>query len=191
MKSSNYLLKNALFILLLFFVLAFTSAAEAQRPRLKACGQGCADDTECMIGTSCINRSCYQTGCNPAAGDSACCKSQRPRQPRTPTSPPSGGNPSVPGVTSGVNVPNVPGIKPVTPGNDQITPPNGGPGGVAGDCSSPVEGTKDGVVDLNDFNLLRKEFSGSVKTAFCDFDANRTVDLLDFNIQRIALIAQK
>lgn len=164
----------------------------AQRPL--GCGDACDPaKSGCRASTYCHpgEKKCFEFTCDPSRGDSACCKSQRPRQPRTPTSPPSGGNPSVPGVTSGVNVPNVPGIKPVTPGNDQITPPNGGPGGVAGDCSSPVEGTKDGVVDLNDFNLLRKEFSGSVKTAFCDFDANRTVDLLDFNIQRIALIAQK
>lgn len=168
----------------------FASINPTFAQRAGTCGTNCPPEG-CQVGKYCSNGTCFETGCNPAAGDSACCKSQRPRQPRTPTSPPSGGNPSVPGVTSGVNVPNVPGIKPVTPGNDQVTPPNGGRGGVAGDCSSPVEGTKDGVVDLNDFNLLRKEFSGSVATAFCDFDTNGTVDLLDFNIQRIALIAQK
>lgn len=69
------------------------------------------------------------------------------------------------------------------------TPPVGGLTG--GDCSGPVEGTPDGIVDLIDFNLLRKEISGPPATTFCDFDTNGIIDLLDFNIFRIAFIAQK
>lgn len=180
-------------ILLTILCLSFITLLFVKDSNAQSCPRTCARSSDCPNNAPfCRGGVCWELNCQNIPGNTdPCCRSNRPARPRTPTSPPSGGNPSVPGVTSGVNVPNVPGIKPVTPGNDQITPPNGGPGGVAGDCSSPVEGTKDGVVDLNDFNLLRKEFSGSVATAFCDFDANRTVDLLDFNIQRIALIAQK
>ncbi len=187
------IMKTLVNFLLLSALLLFVPATYAQRPAGQ-CGQQCVGGA-CAAGKYCSGGTCYETGCNPLAGDSACCKSQRPVQPRTPTSTPGGGvvvppkgttpATAAPGPTGGTNL--TPGTTPLTP---FITAPVGG-GGSAGDCSGPVEGTKDGKVDLSDFNLLRKEFSGTVKTAFCDFDTNGIVDLLDFNIQRIALIAQK
>ncbi|KXK11184.1 MAG: hypothetical protein UZ22_OP11002000388 [Microgenomates bacterium OLB23] len=139
-----------------------------------------------------------ELACKPAAQQAnPCCRSNRPQNPRPqPTTPPGGGgNPNIP------NVPNTtPGNanptgsfvdpNPITPVSGKVTPPSGG-GGTAGDCSGPTEGTKDGKVDLSDFNLLRKELSGSAATTACDFDTNGVVDLLDFNIFRIAFVAQK
>ena len=196
MKRSNFLIISFVFLYIFFSSYLLVSPAAAQRGRGgKACGQGCVDDTECMVGTSCSNGQCYQTGCNPAAGDSACCKSQRPRNPSSPTAVPPGGGVIVPppgATTPGTVVPPGKGVTPdtglLTP-KVPMTPPVGG--GTVADCSGPVEGTKDGLVDLFDFNLLRKEFSGSVATVMCDYDTNKVVDLLDFNILRIALNAQK
>lgn len=135
-----------------------------------------------------------QTSCTTS---NPCCRSNRPPVPPTRTPSGGGGSPVVPTVgaaTPGTIVTTGP-IKNTTPGMSPLTPyvtitPGGGGGGTA-DCSGPVEGTKDGKVDLADFNLLRKEFSGTATTLLCDNDTNGVVDLLDFNIFRIAFIAQK
>lgn len=59
---------------------------------------------------------------------------------------------------------------------------SGSAGGNLGDCASPQGGgVKDGKTDLVDFRQLQLEFNKDVTTLHCDFDANKTVDLIDFN----------
>lgn len=176
---------TALFTML--FLLSFTSV-NAQRAG--QCGGVC--NPGCVAGNSCSGGTCVQIGCSTS---NPCCRSTRPPRPSSPTAVPPGGGVIVPppgATTPGTVVPPGKGVTPdtglLTP-KVPMTPPVGG--GTVADCSGPVEGTKDGLVDLFDFNLLRKEFSGSVATVMCDYDTNKVVDLLDFNILRIALNAQK
>jgi hypothetical protein len=185
----------SLLFLLGFLLFSSTTPTYAQRP-VGQCGQSCPA-AGCQVGKQCINGTCYEAGCNPAGGDPPCCKSQRVIRPTTPPGGGGGGggSPTTPGTTPGTIVTPGPG-KSTTPGMTPLTPfititPGGPVGGSAGDCSGPTEGVKDGKVDLVDFNLLRKELSGSSTTVACDFDTNGLVDLLDFNIFRIAFIAQK
>lgn len=183
-------------ILFIVLLITETSVVNAQRPA--ACGEAC-DPTRntCRSSTYChpTLRTCYEFSCDPTKGHPACCKSNRPARPN-PTTPPGGGNPN-PAVPTGSVVDPGP-VNPTGGTNTtpaklppiSVTPPAGG-GGTTGDCSGPTEGTKDGKVDLADFNLLRKELSGTASSKFCDNDTNGVVDLLDFNIFRIAFIAQK
>lgn len=77
-------------------------------------------------------------------------------------------------VTPGASTPAVTGT---------ITPAPTGSGGASGigDCNgSGGAGVKDGITNLLDFELLRQELSAEVQTKFCDFDANGSVDIVDF-----------
>ncbi len=178
-------------------LLIFFSPHDAFAQRGLRCGQICDPARPTCITNSYCHptlKVCYENGCDPNLGRPACCRSNKPARP-APTTVPTGvtkpGNPVVP-TTATTPGSTDPGTN-ITPGAGILTPAvTGAPrGGSAGDCSGPVEGTKDGKVDLADFNLLRKEFSGSATTLFCDNDTNGVVDLLDFNIFRIAFIAQK
>ena len=171
--------KFLIFTALIFTFLLLHSPIYAQRPG--TCGQPCSPG--CVAGNTCISGVCVQFSCG--VGNPCCRIVSIP--PRTPTTPPA--RPSTapvdtkPGInpTGNVVVPSVaPSVMPTSPAGTMLP----------GDCSGTTEGTADGKVDLIDFNLLRKEISGSASTTKCDFDANKVVDLLDFNIFRIAFITQ-
>lgn len=174
----------------------FVFSPKNTQAQSRRCPRTCVRSSDCPNNAPfCRGGVCWELGCQNMPGNTdPCCRSNKPARP-APTTVPTGvtkpGNPVVP-TTATTPGSTDPGTN-ITPGAGILTPAvTGAPrGGSAGDCSGPVEGTKDGKVDLADFNLLRKEFSGSATTLFCDNDTNGVVDLLDFNIFRIAFIAQK
>lgn len=73
-----------------------------------------------------------------------------------------------------------------TPSGPTPTPPLSPSSTPSSSCAKKPQGDADcnGVIDLIDFEIWRKEFTGSVWTKLADFDASGAVNLVDFEIWR-------
>lgn len=214
-KKFIRLLLGVIAVLSFLFLSSSDTAVQAQTKPLAQCGQVCFRDIDCVANSICdrttrvcVNgtRSPRKTTCNPPYPQNACCRVTNPI-PRAPTptsgsvvTKPSGTNsPNVPQTTSGApKSPTGPvDLSPMIPtgvngGSTPVVPTGGSTDNPIGDCASAAgPGQKDGKTDLIDYEAMRQELTNQVSTLYCDFNADKVVDVFDFNdFIRIGLVGK-